>query len=111
LNGVTEKVVQKNGRKRKHYSLPKSLKVRAGPERTSLSESLTLGIGSVLGEPMTFLPEKGVDLVHDVCAVRGSEGELTNRGSAVDLGLHTERAAFVTKPVKLGVSEPESLRA
>jgi L-asparagine oxygenase len=65
-------------------------------KRTSCSEAFLLGVASLLGEPLTFDVEKGMDLVHDVCPVRGSERELTNRGSAVDLGFHTERAAFDT---------------
>lgn len=67
---------------------------RPKDKRSSVSEAIVLGVAALLGEPFTFFAEKGNELVHQVCPIQGAESELTNRGSHVELGLHTERAFF-----------------
>ncbi|HYK00361.1 MAG TPA: TauD/TfdA family dioxygenase [Thermoanaerobaculia bacterium] len=63
-------------------------------KRTHISEAVTLGFATLLGEPYAFLPEKGGRLVHDIVPVCGKETAHSNAGSLEPLGLHIEAAAF-----------------
>jgi L-asparagine oxygenase len=69
---------------------------RSESKLTNISESVLGGIGAALGEPFSFRLEKE-SLIHDVVPVRTATKALTNEGSELDLGYHTENAAIARR--------------
>ncbi len=62
-------------------------------KKTSITESILIGIASILGHPIGHEEEKDGHLIHDVIPVHGTDKPLSNEG-AVNFGLHVENAMF-----------------
>jgi L-asparagine oxygenase len=64
---------------------------RPWSKRTFVSESSILAVAAMLKmNAFGFESEKEGAYIHQVCPVPGKEGSLSNEGSGVDFGLHTE---------------------
>jgi len=62
-------------------------------KKTSIAETILIGLSSILGNPIGHEEEKDGNLIHDVIPVVGTDKPLSNEGAA-DFGLHVENAIF-----------------
>lgn len=71
---------------------------RSASKQTFVSEACILAVGSELGEPFSFAEEKGGEIIHNVCPIKGQEDSKSNAGSKSNFGLHTEVAFHPLRP-------------
>ena len=70
---------------------------------TSISEGVTIGFASQIGETYGFEEEKGGELIHDIVPVHSSGKSLSNKGWKVSFDFHSENAYFSNRPAFLAL--------